>query len=171
MLVLVPPPSDFPVKLRSATEADIGIIAALQTAAYWSNFNELEPGSHDHPGYYDKVVAGGLKDAADDWSGTTIAEIDGAAVAICILEFEPALISGLWVKPGLQDKGIGSLLIKHALERFKTLGNTIVKIDVHPRNPAVRLYQRFGFELVEATTRHSKGLGRDLPLWVMTRTI
>jgi ribosomal protein S18 acetylase RimI-like enzyme len=159
------------VTLRPATEADIETVAALQTAAYWSNFNELEPGSHDHPGYYDRVVDGGLKDATDDWGGTTIAEIDGAAVAVCILEFEPALISGLWVKPGLQGKGIGSLLIKHALERFKTLGNTIVKIDVHPRNPAVRLYQRFGFELVEVTARYSKGLGRDLPLWVMMRKI
>jgi ribosomal protein S18 acetylase RimI-like enzyme len=171
MLVHVPKPSDFPVKLRPAIEADVETIARIQSAAYWSNFNVLEPGSHDHSGYYEKVIAGGLKDAADDWSGTTIAEIAGVAVAVCILEFEPALISGLWVAPGLQGKGIGSLLIDDALERFKRRGNGVVKIEVHPRNPAVRLYRRFGFELVEATTRYSKGLGRDLPLWVIRRAI
>jgi [ribosomal protein S18]-alanine N-acetyltransferase len=159
------------VTLRPATEADIEAIAAIQSAAYWSNFNQLEPGSHNHPGYFEKVIAGGLKDAAADWSATTIAEINGRPVGVCILEFDLALLSGLWVLPEIQGKGIGSMLIEEAFERFKKRGDRLITIEVHPRNPAVRLYARSGFKLSEMTTRRSNGLGRDLPLWVMKRTI
>ncbi len=58
-----------------------------------------------------------------------------------------------------------------ALERFEKRGDMSVAIEVHPRNPAVHLYERYGFKLTEVTTRRSNGLGRDLPLWVMTRWV
>jgi [ribosomal protein S18]-alanine N-acetyltransferase len=159
------------VILRPATEADIEAIAAIQTAAYWSNFNELEPGSHDHPGYFEKVIAAANADAVADWRASTIAELAGVPVAVCMLEFGPALLSGLWVLPDMQGKGIGKLLIFEALERFKRRGEKLITIEVHPRNPAVRLYEQCGFQLAEVTTRRSNGLGRDLPLWVMTQLI
>ena len=106
------------VTLRPATEADVEAITEIQAAAYWSNFNVLEPASHDHPGYYDKVMAGAKADAIADWSNTIIAEFSNQPIAVCILEFDPALLSGLWVKPEMQGKGIGGLLIADAFERF-----------------------------------------------------
>ena len=159
------------VALRPATEADIEAIASIKAAAYWSNFNDLEPGSHDHPGYEALARAAARSDAEENWLNTIIAEINDEPVGVCILTFNPALVDGLWVKPEMQGKGIGLMLLLDALERFKRSGETLITIEVHPRNPAARLYKRCDFKLAEVTTRRSNGLGRDLPLWVMTLTI
>lgn len=159
------------VMLRPATEADIDAIAAIQAAAYWSNFDLLEPGSHAHPGYYERVVESARADAPTEWSSTTVALADGEIAGICILEIGASLLSGLWVKPGMQGRGIGSLLILEAFERLRRAGHRRIMIEVHPRNAAARLYERHGFRLIEETTRFSRGLGRDLPLWVMERPL
>lgn len=157
--------------LRSAVEADIEAISLIKAAAYWSNFNDLEPGSHDHPGYEALALAAAKSEAIEVWPNTIVAEIDNQPVGVCILEFNPALLSGLWVLPEMHGKGIGSRLIQEAIIRFKAAGKKLITIEVHPRNPAVRLYERHGFKLSEVTTRRSNGLGRDLPLWVMTTQI
>jgi ribosomal-protein-alanine N-acetyltransferase len=159
------------LKLRPAVEADISAIAAIQAAAYWSNFDMLEPGSLAHPGYWDLVVANAQREAETNWRDTTIAEMDGNAAGICVCEFNPALISDLWVLPEMQGRGLGTVLIAEALTRFKARGEKLISIEVHPKNPAVRLYERSGFKLSEVTTRYSKGLGRNLQLWIMTQQI
>jgi GNAT superfamily N-acetyltransferase len=156
------------VVLRPATADDINTIAAIQAAAYWSNFNDLEPGSHAHPGYHEKVIDAAQADAEADWATTTIAEIDGVPAGVCTLEMGSALLSGLWVRPDMQGRGIGGALIDESLQRFRAAGHRQVTIEVHPRNPAARLYLRHGFQLAEETTRFSRGLGRELPLWVLT---
>jgi ribosomal protein S18 acetylase RimI-like enzyme len=171
MLVLVPPPSDFPVKLRPATEADIEAIAAIQAAAYWAVINRLEPGSHDCPGYYDRVVAMANSDAFGYHHSTTVAELHGKIMGVCMIEPYSSLIVGLWVIPAMQGRGIGGLLLENALVRFKKHGRKLIYIEVHPRNAALRLYEKFGFERKEMTWRFSKGLQRELPLVVMKRWI
>lgn len=119
MLVLVPPPSDFPVKLRPASEADIEAIAEIKAEAYWSNFNDLEPGSHQHPGYKELAFASDLADAKTDWPTATVAELNGKPVGVCYLEFKPALLSGLWVLPEMHGKGIGRFAYGRSLGAFR----------------------------------------------------
>jgi [ribosomal protein S18]-alanine N-acetyltransferase len=168
MLVHVPKPSDFPVTLRPATEADIEAIAAIQTAAIWSVMNVIEPGSHAHPGYYEKIIFNAKEDAISGWNYTTIAEVNGAPVAVCILGHNPPLISGLWVRPEAQAQGVGGKLILAALKFFYGQGCSLVTLAVHPRNTsAIKLYERFGFALVTEQTVFSRGLQRDLPQWIM----
>jgi [ribosomal protein S18]-alanine N-acetyltransferase len=159
------------VTLRPATEADVEDIAELQATAYWSNFNDLEPGSHDHPGYRELVWSSAKQDALEDWPHATLATIESEVAGVSFVFKKLGLIGGLWVKPDFQGRGVGTELIASALSNAEMKKAALITIEVHPKNPAVRLYERSGFKLAEVTTRHSKGLGRDLPLWVMTRTI
>ncbi len=159
------------ITLRPATEADINAIAEIQATAYWSNFNDLEPGSHEHAGYRELVWSNAKQDAVDDWRHATLATLNAEIVGVSFVFKELGLIGGLWVSPGFQRFGIGSALIANALNDDDLQKNALVTIEVHPQNPAVRLYERSGFKLTEVKTRRSNGLGRDLPLWVMTLTI
>ena len=159
------------VVIRPAIEADVEAIAAIATASFWSVCEQLEPGSHDHPGYRKLMVAEDRKEAAEFWKSTTIAEVHGKAVGVCILKFDENLLSGLWILPENQGQGVGALLIDDAIASFKARGATFVHLDVHTMNPAKRLYERAGFEVTEETTRHSTGLGRDIPHFIMKKAI
>jgi ribosomal protein S18 acetylase RimI-like enzyme len=75
------------------------------------------------------------------------------------------------VLPAFHGRGIGSALIKDAVARFRAINAPYVVIEVHPQNPALRLYERHGFSLAERTTRRSVGLTRDLPLLVLKRDL
>lgn len=68
-----------------------------------------------------------------------------------------ARILSLAVAPAHQGQGIGSALVRHALERFRELGAGRVRLEVRPWNePAMRLYEKLGFEPV-GTTRDTLG--------------
>lgn len=146
-------------------------MARAQTAAYWSNIDDFAPGAHAHPGYRERVEALAREDAANNWHNASVAELEGQVVAVCYIEPAPRLLEGLWVHPDFHGQGLGSALIEDAVERFTALGAPHVLIEVHPANPALRLYRRHGFVLTEETTRRSVGLGRDLPLLVMKRQL
>jgi ribosomal protein S18 acetylase RimI-like enzyme len=51
------------------------------------------------------------------------------------------------VHPDYRGMGIGTDLLAHLLEKIKDRFRTIA-LSVEPQNPALRLYQRFGFEIV-----------------------
>jgi [ribosomal protein S18]-alanine N-acetyltransferase len=160
------------VKLRPAIEADISVMVAIQEAAFWSNFNELEPGSSEYPGYLEMWLDTVKADSVDEWATTTIAQIDSKPVGLCILSLNPASISGLWVMPEMQGKGIGSTLIKNAFAVLKHVSISTVEIDTHQRNfGAIKLYERMGFEIDRFEPRFSKGLQRDIPIVYLKRSI
>ena len=52
------------------------------------------------------------------------------------------------VIPDYRGKGIGTLLLEHLLTKAKTKFSS-VSLSVWASNPALRLYQRFGFEKVQ----------------------
>lgn len=54
----------------------------------------------------------------------------------------------LGVRPDHQNKGIGSALLEHVLERFK--GEMLLTVRKNNK-PAIRLYQKAGFEIVGVT--------------------
>jgi ribosomal protein S18 acetylase RimI-like enzyme len=171
-VVVTPDDSSRPVfVLRPACEDDRAAMAAAQFAAYWSNIDLLSPGAHAAPGYRDRVADAAQADARDNWRKASVAEADGTVVAVCYIEPGPLLLEGLWVHPQLHGCGIGSALIEDALQRFRALEATQVIIEVHPQNPARRLYERHGFTFVKETTRWSVGLGRELPLLVLRREL
>lgn len=59
----------------------------------------------------------------------------------------------LMVRPGAAGKGIGSALIRFALEAAKEQGCTAVRLDTGSQNtPAVSLYRKMGFEIVASSS-------------------
>lgn len=50
-----------------------------------------------------------------------------------------------------RGKGVGERLLRHALERSREAGFARVLLDIYEENPARRLYQRMGFEVIVET--------------------
>lgn len=53
------------------------------------------------------------------------------------------------IKPAFRGQGIGSNLLKTMLDELKKNGVRAVSLSVDHRNPALRLYSRFGFVAVK----------------------
>jgi|UPI0004B9695E GNAT superfamily N-acetyltransferase len=52
---------------------------------------------------------------------------------------------GMAIQPEYRGQGIGSKLLRTMLEELKNNGVGAVSLSVDHRNPAIRLYSRFGF--------------------------
>jgi len=91
---------------------------------------------------------------------------------------DEAHISTLAVHPTERRNGIGEGLLLQAMDDAATLGAEIVTLEVRNSNqPAIMLYQKFGFEIVGKRPRYYRDNGedalsmtlRDLPGWERTR--
>jgi [ribosomal protein S18]-alanine N-acetyltransferase len=153
------------VRLRPATQADVAAIGEVFFNSFWSNYEELEPGSRDHPGYIKYVSEKSRRIFSSTYQTITIAEHDRSVVGFCLHVIEPAEIYDLWVAPDHQGKGIGTALIENAFTILTKAGASSVEIDTHQRNAkAIRLYQRMGFAIDHYEPRFSVGLQRDVPI-------
>jgi RimJ/RimL family protein N-acetyltransferase len=99
-----------------------------------------------------------IDDAANRWVSfaryrcSLTAVMDGVPCGIATLYLQPykklahQCEFGIIVAPGFRNKGIGSDLLKNlihlAKEYFKI---ELLHLQVYAKNPAMRLYQRFGF--------------------------
>ena len=98
---------------------------------------------------------------AEDWGRPgdigVIAEIDGEVAGACWMrlvkggaglgyvdEETPQL--GIALFPKFQRQRHGEPLMRAALEAARRHGLRQVSLTVHPENPAIRLYERCGFE-------------------------
>ncbi len=90
--------------------------------------------------------------ASDDFD---IILFDGIPCGYACVEIsgEFVHIKELVISPEFQGKGIGSLLLKSAIETAKTK-NIPVKIEVLKQNQAKELYSRFGFRKYDETETH-----------------
>jgi [ribosomal protein S18]-alanine N-acetyltransferase len=57
-------------------------------------------------------------------------------------------ILAIALKPDYRGKGIGTLLLEKILQEAKMKGYKQISLSVDPNNPALRLYERFGFQQV-----------------------
>ncbi len=55
---------------------------------------------------------------------------------------------GIAVKPDFRNQGVGTTLIKKIFKRYNELGVRSVSLSVDRQNPAKRLYDRLGFQVV-----------------------
>ncbi len=91
---------------------------------------------------------------------------------------DEAHISTLAVHPSERRTGIGEGLLTHAMEDAESIGAEVVTLEVRSSNqPAILLYQKFGFEVVGRRPRYYQDNGEDailmtlsdLPGWGQTR--
>lgn len=91
---------------------------------------------------------------------------------------DEAHISTLAVHPSERRTGIGEGLLIHAMEDAESIGAEVVTLEVRSSNqPAITLYQKFGFEIVGRRPGYYKDNGedailmtlKDLPGWGQIR--
>ncbi|MHC0037768.1 GNAT family N-acetyltransferase [Pseudoneobacillus sp. C159] len=61
---------------------------------------------------------------------------------------EQTPILAIALLPGNRGKGIGTLLLEEIFKNAKEQGYKKISLSVDPTNPALRLYERFGFQQV-----------------------
>ena len=80
--------------------------------------------------------------------------VDGnciACVAVRKLSADVAELKRMYVKPAWQGKGVGTNLLKAALEMAKNLGYATIKLDtLNHMHSAIQLYEKHGFERTNA---------------------
>lgn len=80
--------------------------------------------------------------AEDDESGAVV----GYVTIQCDAETRIGWIHNLAVAAGVRGGGLGRRLLEHALDRFRTAGMTVAKIETLEQNPVGRhLYPSVGF--------------------------
>lgn len=100
-----------------------------------------------------------IEDSVKRWIGfhkykcSLTAVLDGVPCGICTLYLQPYVKLmhqcefGIIVKHECRGKGIGSLLLNSAMHLAKTRFKIeLIHLQVYADNPAMRLYERFGFE-------------------------
>jgi ribosomal protein S18 acetylase RimI-like enzyme len=142
----VPPLLRSDVKVRHADWREIGIVAAVDHAAFssiWqlSNFS--------------------LQQAARSSSTFTLAELDNHAVGyqISTLYRDGAHLARLATMPELQGTGVGGVLLAELIQYFIRRSVFSVTVNTQKTNSkSLRLYQRFGFDFT----------GLNMDVWSLT---
>lgn len=88
---------------------------------------------------------------ADENNFLLVCEADGRVAGYadtwCVLD--EATITNIAVREDLRGKGIGAMLLETALDMAKARDISAVTLEVRKSNePAIKLYNRFGFEAV-----------------------
>ena len=156
-------------KIRPAKAIDVEAMAAVDFAAYSSNIDALLPGAQNISGFRERSSDGALHDAKNNWHSASVALSGDDLVGVCYLKPQTWLIYGVWINPTHHGNGIGSALIKDALQRFTALNAPYVILEVHPNNPARSLYERFGFVVIEKIVRFSVELQQNMKWLIMRR--
>jgi GNAT superfamily N-acetyltransferase len=92
-------------------------------------------------------IAAGIRGHEEVW----VAEEDGRLLGFFGIEhstnLDAPVLEKIYVEPAEQNRGVGSTL----LDKAKELRPAELYLWVFQKNPARRLYERHGFELVELT--------------------
>jgi len=91
---------------------------------------------------------------------------DSRAVGFYLLtsESDGLHLDHLWILPDAMGHGIGRALFEHAVEKARTLGHRILKIEVDPN--AEGFYARMGARRVGEVVTEIEGQRRELPLFL-----
>lgn len=99
-----------------------------------------------------------------------VAERGGKVIACAIAEIDndTAEIGSLAVDPDYQRQGIATILLIKLLNAIKKHGVNFVVLEVRPSNePAIELYKKFGFQIVEREENYYL----DEDAWIMAREL
>ena len=143
--------------VRQATIADLSRIAEIVIFNYRLNFYPIFQ-NDDY--YFNELQVSKVAKQYEDVVGNMWVYDDGAIKGV--IQIENSEIKKLFVEPALQDKSIGSYLLKYAIVEHKA--NTLWALEKNVR--AIRFYMRHGFnvttdkKLEEDTTEYLVRLKR-----------
>ena len=129
------------IKIRRASIKDFKAVKRIEYLSFKNPYSDY---------YLKRLLNGNLADLS------LIAEIDNNPIGYVIArrEFRENEIIGhviaIAVHPEHRRKGIGRKLMETVLQEFKKLGVKKVYLEVRVNNlPALRLYEKLGFKIVE----------------------
>jgi ribosomal protein S18 acetylase RimI-like enzyme len=130
------------VTIRDATEADLPLLERL-----WREFEQEIP-EPAHVTVDDAEEAAEIRrHVAKDVA--LLADEDGYALAY-MKQPGRGFVSDVYVRPDARGRGIGSALVREAVQRLRAQGAATVELEVLASNHAARaIYARWGFAEVE----------------------
>ncbi len=138
------------VVTRRATEADLGRVVELIALGVVPGATSTEDPSDLTP------YRAALREIQDTSGAVLVAELDGEVVGVCqLIVFRHVQVMGglcaevesVHVHPDHRGRGIGSVLVRDAVSRARTLGCYRVQLTSNRARPeAHRFYERLGFE-------------------------
>jgi ribosomal protein S18 acetylase RimI-like enzyme len=141
-----------PVTLRPATDADYAFMRGLYASAREEEMERFPLDDAQKKAFLDQQFAAQFAHYGIHYPTCerNIVEQDGVPVGrFWVDEWHDQIrIVDIALVPGCRGAGIGSRLLQQLLDRARAT-NKPVTIHVEAFNPALRLYQRLGFEQVD----------------------
>jgi GNAT superfamily N-acetyltransferase len=130
------------LRIRSATQADVPAICALQSASLVETYEPFLGRTA-----VEDFIAGGNVERYFDahWRESTIATVREEIVGVAVRH--GTLLDLVWVKPSMRSKGVGSTLMATIESQARLDGNEL-RLEVWTVNRrAVGFYERRGFSV------------------------
>lgn len=146
------------MQLRQATTVDLAMIARIGANAWASHIFSYET---EKPDQRARAELAFLQFAQDYWPQILVVEHKGILRGWGARDTNANYISDVWVDPAHHGQGIGTMLVDGLLAQIVLLGFRTAEIGTHARNlPAIRLYEKCGFRIVEQFDEWSDSLER-----------
>lgn len=146
------------MQLRQARIADIAQIASVGANAWASHIFEYET---EKPDQRHRAELAFLQFAREFNNQILIVESHGRICGWGARDSNENYISDVWVDPVFQGQGVGTQLVDALMAQVVLLGYDTAVIGTHARNlPAINLYQKCGFTIVERFEEWSDSLAR-----------
>ena len=143
---------------RRVRRSDATALAELMLAAYRGTVDDEGETLEDAVAEVEQVLDGSYGPFASDAS--FVAERDDGLVGaslVAIAEPRPLLLY-LIVRPDAKRRGIGTALLVQTGNALAAAGHRELDLFVtEPNEPAVTLYRKFGFEVIERLDHRSNG--------------
>ncbi|MDR1423001.1 MAG: GNAT family N-acetyltransferase [Azoarcus sp.] len=139
------------IAIRPITPDDIGAIASLARAAWFSAYSDILP-----PGQIDYMLAQRYghgrfdADLADPqkWLHQALIDDVRAGFATCDIHEGEFRLHELYIHPDMQHRGLGAALVAHAAGLAREHGYPALILAVNKNNAqAIRAYDKYGFRV------------------------
>jgi ribosomal-protein-alanine N-acetyltransferase len=145
------------VNIRKAVASEAGSLAEIAFLAWDRDLRPFLNGNAANPQMERRRLAAAVHETLDR---TIVADIDGGAVGWCARGRGRAYIPYLFVTPLLQNRGIGTLLLRRMESLMELEGADRVQLDTLSDNVrAVNFYQHQGYRIL--VLRREGATGRD----------
>lgn len=144
--------------LRQAISTDAGRLARIGADAWASHIFQHEI---EKPDQRQRAELAFLHFAKEHICQILVVENNDVICGWGARDSNENYISDIWVDPVFHGQGVGSQLMDGLLAQIVLLGYTTAEIGTHARNlPAIRLYEKCGFVIIQRFDEWSDSLAR-----------
>lgn len=144
--------------LRQAQSTDAVRLARIGANAWASHIFKHET---EQPAQRERAELAFLHFAQEHTRQILVVENNGIVCGWGARDTNENYISDIWVDPAFHGQGIGTQLMDGLLAQIVLLGYKTAEIGTHARNlPAIRLYEKCGFTIIQQYDEWSDSLAR-----------